>query len=1055
MHRLNAFRRIRYAVTLLLIIMALFVTTESAFLAYVHAAPTVTPIPTHAIPGTLITVTLAGFDITDTSCTISGTPVASGSASTCTLVGGMGSLTFPVKQYAPAGTYTLTVTGNTKSDTGQASFTVDGFNLVLSAGSGATGIEVTFTMKNVPTYDTSCSVSGQPSGVVTIPGCAVSSGVGNGTFIVGNVPPGDYVIEVTACTGNNGCPPSQGDYAQQVFTVTGSRGPYIQLTGINGGFVSVGKAAKGPVGTHVTVSGGNFAATDTSCTLSSTSNGAVIVNGACSTFTTSAGGQNVTGSFVVGNVQEGQYVIQVTGSTGDFAQAVFNVTAGAFIQLGVNGIIAPLGQIASGVTGTHVTIEGSNFLPQDANSGTCTVSSPTSGNVIASGSAGCSFFKAASGFANVTGSFVIGNIAEGQYVIQVSGSAGDRAQAVLNVTAGAFIQLGVNGIIAPLGQIASGVTGTHVTIEGSSFLPQDANSGTCTVSSPSSGTVIASGSAACSFFKASNGFVNATGSFVVGNVAEGQYVIQVSGSSGDRAQAIFNVTAGAFIQLSGQNGGFVSLGQVASGPTGLHVSIEGSNFLPQDANSGTCTVSSPSSGTVIASGSAACSFFKASNGFANATGSFVIGNIAEGQYVIQVSGSAGDRAQAVLNVTAGAFIQLGVNGIIAPLGQIASGATGTHVTIEGSSFLPQDANSGTCTVSSPTSGSVIASGSAACSFFKASNGFVNATGSFVVGNVYPGQYVIQVSGSSGDRAQAIFNVTAGAFIQLSSGPPGGFVSLGQVAMGPIGTHVAVEGSNFLPGDTSCTLSSPTGAIVIGAACSTFTAGNGFKNVTGSFTVGNVLPGQYVIQVTGSGGDFAQSVFNVTVGAHLTLSPGSGRIGTHVLVNGTGFLPTDHSCIISSSSGAFILAGSAACAVQLGTGQTGGSFTVGNIAPGQYLVQVTGNQGDFAQAVFNVTVGPKLSLSPGSGPVGVHVLVNGTGFLPTDNTCTITGPGSTIVIASGCSIQAGTGAPGGSFTAGNVVPGQYVIQVTGSGGDFAQAVFNVTQGAAVVLYPIES
>ena len=245
--------------------------------------------------------------------------------------------------------------------------------------------------------------------------------------------------------------------------------------------------------------------------------------------------KNVTGSFVVGNVQEGQYVIQVTGSTGDFAQAVFNVTAGAFIQLGVNGIIAPLGQIASGVTGTHVTIEGSNFLPQDANSGTCTVSSPTSGNVIASGSAGCSFFKAASGFANVTGSFVIGNIAEGQYVIQVSGSAGDRAQAVLNVTAGAFIQLGVNGIIAPLGQIASGVTGTHVTIEGSSFLPQDANSGTCTVSSPSSGTVIASGSAACSFFKASNGFVNATGSFVVGNVAEGQYVIQVSGSSGDRA----------------------------------------------------------------------------------------------------------------------------------------------------------------------------------------------------------------------------------------------------------------------------------------------------------------------------------------------------------------------------------------------------------------------------------------------------------------------------------------------------------------------------------------
>src|SRR5208283_3816258 len=158
----------------------------------------------------------------------------------------------------------------------------------------------------------------------------------------------------------------------------------------------------------------------------------------------------------------------------------------------------------------------------------------------------------------------------------VSGSAGDRAQAVFNVTAGAFIQLsGLNGGFVSLGKVASGPTGLHVSVEGANFLPQDASSGTCTISSPTSGTVIASGSAACSFFKAPNGYVNATGSFVVGNVYPGQYVIQVSGSAGDRAQAVFNVTAGAFIQLSGQNGGFVSLGQVASGPTGLHVSVVG------------------------------------------------------------------------------------------------------------------------------------------------------------------------------------------------------------------------------------------------------------------------------------------------------------------------------------------------------------------------------------------------------------------------------------------------------------------------------------------------
>ena len=144
----------------------------------------------------------------------------------------------------------------------------------------------------------------------------------------------------------------------------------------------------------------------------------------------------MTGSFIIGNVGEGQYVIQVTGNTGDFAQAVLNVTAGAFIQLGVNGIFAGVGRVAGGVTGTHVSIEGSNFLPADANSGTCTISSPSSSNVIASGSAACSFFKASMGLLNVTGSFVVGNGAEGQYVIQVSGSAGDRFKQPFNVTAG-------------------------------------------------------------------------------------------------------------------------------------------------------------------------------------------------------------------------------------------------------------------------------------------------------------------------------------------------------------------------------------------------------------------------------------------------------------------------------------------------------------------------------------------------------------------------------------------------------------------------------------------
>ena len=207
-------------------------------------------------------------------------------------------------------------------------------------------------------------------------------------------------------------------------------------------------------------------------------------------------------------------------------------------------------------------------------------------------------------------------------------------------------------MFAHKGQSVSGPIGTHVNIEGSQFLPNDAfNSATCSIGSPTSGSVIVN--SACSFFKVTgsstgfNGFVNATGSFEVGNVPEGQYVIQVSGSAGDSAEAILNVTSGAFIQISvaGASGGFVKVGQVASGPIGTHVDIEGSNFLSNDAfNSATCSIGSPTSGSIVVNG--ACSFFKTSSGVVNATGSFEVGNVPEGQYVIQVSGSAGDSAQA-------------------------------------------------------------------------------------------------------------------------------------------------------------------------------------------------------------------------------------------------------------------------------------------------------------------------------------------------------------------------------------------------------------------------
>jgi hypothetical protein len=112
----------------------------------------------------------------------------------------------------------------------------------------------------------------------------------------------------------------------------------------------------------------------------------------------------------------------------------------------------------------------------------------------------------------------------------------------------------------------------------------------------------------------------------------------------------------------------------------------------------------------------------------------------------------------------------------------------------------------------------------------------------------------------------------------------------------------------------------------------------------------------VIQVTGNEGDFAQAIVQVNGGA-----PQSGlgqvagyHIGSTVSVEASGLLPTDTTCQISSpSSPNPILPGTAACVIQAGTGVAHGGFIVGNVLPGSYVIQVTGNQGDFAQTVLAV------------------------------------------------------------------------------------------------------
>lgn len=173
--------------------------------------------------------------------------------------------------------------------------------------------------------------------------------------------------------------------------------------------------------------------------------------------------------------------------------------------------------------------------------------------------------------------------------------------------------------------------------------------------------------------------------------------------------------------------------------------------------------------------------------------------------------------------------------------------------------------------------------------------------------------------------------------------------------GQIYTNVQIEGGYFSSSDTTCSISSPSSAIFLeNAACWVSFP----KNVTGSFRVGNVTPGQYVIQVSGSPqGDFAQGVFSVTPRPAINLSPTSGEVGAYVSVSGSSFPPEDDLCSISRLGNSAVLGGTPLCSINTGTGVLSGSFTVGNVLPGEYTIQVTSSGSccdvDFAQGTFNV------------------------------------------------------------------------------------------------------
>ena len=378
-------------------------------------------------------------------------------------------------------------------------------------------------------------------------------------------------------------------------------------------------------------------------------------------------------------------------------------------------------------------------------------------------------------------------------------------------------------------------------------------------------------------------------------------------------------------------------------------------------------MSGQTNGAIILNG--ACSI---TGGTGTASGSFTVGNVSPGTYVIRVTGNGqSDYAEATFTVSTGASITLNPS----------SGGVGLTVSVSGSGFRTDD---NSCSIS----GTGVLN--PACSITV---GTGTPSGSFQVANVAPGSYVITLSGSGGDSAQATFTVTSGASIALNPSLRG------------VGITVTVTGAGFRTDDSSCTI---TGSPVQNPSC-TINLGTGTPS--GSFVVLNISPGSYVITLNGNNGDSAQASFTVTAGASITLNPSSGGVGLTVTVTGTGFRTDDSSCSISGTG-----VQNAACTISQGSGTPLGSFVVANVAPGAYVITLSGNNGDSAQAFFTVVSGASIVLHPISGGAGLTVTVTGTGFRTDDSSCSISGSNG-IVTGSACSITLGTGAASGSFIVG--------------------------------------
>ena len=189
---------------------------DSASATFKLSGPSVTLTPVSAAVGAIAVISGSGFSSTDTTCSLSGSPVSN---STCSISGGTLTGSFTVAN-VPIGSYPIMSMGSPVGDSASASFAVIGSTMNFSITSSSSILTLTQGASGSATI-TVYSLNGFSSAVTLTPSW------------VGNAPAGASLTITSPVT------PVAGGVATSVLTITAassaSTGPFaVQVTGTSG-----------------------------------------------------------------------------------------------------------------------------------------------------------------------------------------------------------------------------------------------------------------------------------------------------------------------------------------------------------------------------------------------------------------------------------------------------------------------------------------------------------------------------------------------------------------------------------------------------------------------------------------------------------------------------------------------------------------------------------------------------------------------------------------------------------------------------------------------------